>query len=248
MGLATLRRYNTLVGWNAAHVYDKPGRYNITLRLTDETGAVTTLVTPIEVTADSFRSCIYVSATGDDGHTGLAPDQAIRSVARVQKIATDGTEILFHAGDNARRRRRNFFVNAGNVVLGAYGLDPEKSGHDRPRLTFPGSKNGWMIRMQPGKSADVIVQDLSFDSAIVPDNVVCSGIKLGGPNVVVRRCDFLNVNTAISGAGITAFATAPCRTTSPLITGLHANFLWGEGRLRRARKHLWPIPPTNIAS
>ena len=41
--------YNRLVGWNVAHVYDRPGMYNITLKLTNEKGLRSVCVQPIMI-------------------------------------------------------------------------------------------------------------------------------------------------------------------------------------------------------
>src|SRR5213079_2248728 len=35
-------KYNTLVGFNAAHVYDTPGSYTVTLKITNEAGKIDT--------------------------------------------------------------------------------------------------------------------------------------------------------------------------------------------------------------
>src|SRR5439155_25807818 len=62
-------RYNQLSGWNAAHVYDRAGRFTITLTLTEESGATRKFTKTIEISPDT-RKRIYVSTRGNDTNDG----------------------------------------------------------------------------------------------------------------------------------------------------------------------------------
>jgi PKD repeat protein len=62
-------QYNTLVGSNAAHVYDQPGNYMITLRVTEQAGDTASVTRRVTVTANT-RAVAYVSDTGSDVDSG----------------------------------------------------------------------------------------------------------------------------------------------------------------------------------
>ncbi len=90
-------KYNTLPGFNAAHAYDNPGTYTITMTLTNENGKTAVTTTKVTVSA-AARHVIYVSNQGNDSNSGSTPGSAIRTVARANQLVSDNTEILFARG------------------------------------------------------------------------------------------------------------------------------------------------------
>ena len=91
-------RYNTLPGWNAAHVYDRPGQYTITLTVRGQDGKETRRTTWVRVAPDD-RKRVYVSADGNDAADGAAPARPVRSVERAFHLAKDDAWVLFRKGD-----------------------------------------------------------------------------------------------------------------------------------------------------
>ena len=115
-------RYNQLAGWNAAHIFEKPGKYTIRLKLSEESGAQRTFSHNIEIAPD-LRRRIYVSGSGNDSNNGDDPQHPIRSVARVNKLIAHDTTILFHRGE-AFDISQGLLIAQSNVVLSSYGGSP----------------------------------------------------------------------------------------------------------------------------
>src|SRR5262245_59027639 len=57
--------YNRLPGFNAAHVYQKPGRYKVKLHVTNDAGEADAVSRIIRVTP-AHRRAIYVNPWGND--------------------------------------------------------------------------------------------------------------------------------------------------------------------------------------
>ncbi|UCD74048.1 MAG: right-handed parallel beta-helix repeat-containing protein [Phycisphaerales bacterium] len=214
-------RFNTLVGWNAAHIYDHPGRYLITLTVTNERGRSSK--TRVEVTvAPDDRRRVFISAEGDDSNPGTSPDIPLRTFAGAMRRLHHGTTVLFRRGDM-------FDVSASvevgwrNWVLMAYGDDPHP-----PVLRWVGDP-GWaaMIGMDAASCRDAVVDGLRFDSryADTPERDIVDALRPAGTNITVRNCTFGDLTTAINAE----------RDPVGLFTldngadGLRAYFVWGEG-------------------
>ena len=111
-------KYNKLVGWNVAHVYDNPGTYIITLKITDEKGSVLTERKRVIITADK-RKKVYVSASFASGRgNGNSSD----SPTNIKKALKSNTRILLKKGD---RFENIDFAEIKNVVLDSYGDESE---------------------------------------------------------------------------------------------------------------------------
>jgi|GEM_PF-831025 len=153
-GTAT-SRYNEVVGWGGGHVYDAPGTYTVTLRITDETGAVGRATSQVNVLADS-RTRIYVAANGDDANDGRSESTPIRTIARAQALLANNTAFLFRRGDTFDVAEPLFYLlDNDNILFGAYGSGP------RPRLetdaVWSEGSFGSVVNLR--RSTNVIVQD-----------------------------------------------------------------------------------------
>ena len=220
-------RFNELEGWNAGHVYNRPGTYTIRLTLTNENGKTNTLSTTVRVVEDNRRT-IYVDAVaGRDSNNGSSEGSAVRSVARVLELAGSHTRILFKRGQR-HTFDRSLSLPYQDVLVGAYG-----SG-DRPVI--------WRVR-NPGygvssiatydQSNQVTVQDLVFDSPYavtgnVAANIGVDGFYPRGVNMTIRGCEFRNLDDAINANGDPRGLLVQ-DNTAPLATGIRNYFVWSEG-------------------
>ncbi|MCS7033752.1 MAG: PKD domain-containing protein [Phycisphaerae bacterium] len=212
--------YNKLVSWNAAHIYERPGTYTITLKLTNEGGRSHTTTRQITVRPDNRRT-IYVSAAGSDSNNG-SQSSPVRTVARAASMASGGdVRVLFRRGDTFPVTETST-IPGDNVLFGAYGSGA------MPVLTWNGSRLERPILSASGN--DIVISDLTFttrftdtDKTDMPD-----AIKPSGRNITVVRCQFLNVNNAVnSNAGPSGVLVQD--SSAPSEVGLRSYFVWVEG-------------------
>ena len=218
-------QYNTLVGWNAAHLYEKPGTYTITLRLTNEDGRTNTLSTNITVVEDK-RPTIYVDAVaGSDANNGLSERTPVKTANRARELLKSNMRLMFKRGQR-HTINKSITLPFHNVLVGAYG-----SG-DRP-LLWRVDGEGTSTISTFDKSNQVVIQDLEFDSphalrGNIANRVYADGIYARGVNITIRGCEFGNLDDAINANGDPRGMLVQ-NNTAPLATGLRAYFVWSEG-------------------
>ena len=204
--------YNTLRGTNAAHVYDRPGEYTITLTVRDNAGRVDTATQHV-VVAEPGRRVVYVSNDGNDNANGGSPDAPVRSWDRVRTLLDNNTEIRFRAGDTFAVNGQISF-GGSNLVLRSYGNG------DRPVLRWTGSRGQGRFLELGSRSRDVTVRDLTFDSRFSADtdqDGVPTGIRPAGTNFTALNNQVLNIsyfiNSELKPTGVLAQQNvAPSRT------------------------------------
>ncbi len=218
-------KYNQLRGFNAAHIYDRPGKYTIRLTLTDETGVAQSAAASVVIVPD-FRRRIYVSPEGLDANTGLSPDAPLRTPARAFKIAKNGTDILLAAGAKFDMTT-SLSIDASDVLIDRYGDGPDPILN---RLTG----NGTSAISIDGRCDGITIQHLTFDSPYAADpsgeapKIGVVGIFVHGKNIAVRDCTFLNVDDAVNANGNPrGLLVQNCR--DPLPAGLRGYLIWGQG-------------------
>lgn len=218
--------YNTLTGFNAAHIYDKAGSYTITLTVTNEGGKSNVATFKVNVAAEN-RKEIYVDANGSDSNSGLDANNAVRSVDKAISLLgnSSNVSILFRRGQTFELDK-SIIVNGKNVMIGAYGNG------DRPVLQRVLGTGLSAIRTNP-QAFGVIVQDITFDSPYVAKNGVAdktgvSAIYAGGTNITVRGCQFLNVDDAVNGDSKPTGLLVQ-DNIAPSATGLRGYFVWMDG-------------------
>lgn len=207
-------RRNRLPGWNAAHVYDKPGQYTITLTVTAPDGAATRRTTWVRVAPDDRRR-VFVSAAGNDGATGAGPTQAVKTAAKAFQLASADAVVLFRRGD-IFDIASTIPLNGHNLRVGGYdgsadpqariarvGPVPEQGPPPVLRkVDGPPRQDGMFF---VGKGArDVLFEGIDFDSQwgldseYGPKKVPARAFTVGGINFAVRDCVFRNLTDAVN--------------------------------------------------
>lgn len=221
-------RYDQLSGFNAAHVYDSPGTYTVTLHLTNETGKQAISSVQVTVLPDA-RPTIYVDAQGDDANDGLNPWQPVRSADRAMQLLGDDTRLMFHRGDSFAVTH-GLTISNSNVLIGSYGDSAAPA-----KLVYAGGVVSGTAILSLSGARDVTIQDLSLDSAGSTYTTAANGIYLGGTNLTVRRVQFLNLSDALN-LNRDPVGVLVQDNTAPLADvwrnggqGVHNYFAWVQG-------------------
>jgi hypothetical protein len=219
-------KYNSYEGFNAAHIYDTPGTYTLTLTVTDKTGKVGIATTQVNVAPDT-RPAIYISNSGNDSNNGLTPATAVKTFDRATALLTDGTKLLLHRGETYDFTD-SLYIQHSNTIVSDYGDAAQPAPVVRRAATAPSLI--WLI----GTSAatqNVTIQDLTFDS-VTPDNWNKDGAATAyepmGKNAAIRNCVVANVNQFVN-AESQPDGVLIQDDSSPSPTGLRAYFCWAQG-------------------
>jgi hypothetical protein len=215
-------KYNTLTGWNAAHVYDRSGTYTIRLTITNDGHKVGVGSMTVNVTSAN-RRLIYVSGAGSDSGDGSS-SRPYRTFGKAASVVSDNEEILFRDGDTFTTGSSMSLTGRHNVVVGAYG-----SGN-KPVIRYTGGLTvGSTIFLTGSGSDNITIKDLTLDSIYSSTSSysgVPMGIGIGGTNTTVRNVQFQNlsdgVNTNRQPKGVLVQDS-----TAPI--GLRGYFAWVQG-------------------
>ncbi|MEA2709748.1 MAG: hypothetical protein QOF78_2349 [Phycisphaerales bacterium] len=214
-------KHNTLTGFNAAHMYDKAGTYTITLKVTNSAGKVGSVSTKVTIT-DATRRYVYVSPTGNDANTGRTTNAAVKTFARAAQLVSDNTEVLFARG-GTYTTTSSMSLGHSNVVVSAYGTGA------KPVLKWTGAKNYNTI-FATHNGEDVTIRGVAFDSAFttLQEEGYNDAVRVGGKNIAVRDCSFLNVGYAINNNGVPEGVLVQ-DNDCPNVRGLRTYFAWVQG-------------------
>ncbi|MFT3785188.1 MAG: PKD domain-containing protein [Tepidisphaeraceae bacterium] len=219
-------RFNTLPGFNAAHVYETPGTYTVTLTVTDSAGRTSVLKKSVNVVAATGLRTIYVGGDqASDDNDGTAGERAVKSLAAAMSLVSDDTVILLAKGQTYDISS-TLVISQDRVTLSTWG-----SG-DRPTLRWTGPKTGASMLTIAKSAQFVTVRGLQFDTANATSTTDKAGlpdaIQASGSDLVLRENVFRNVMSAINANG------QPTRllvmdNDAPSETGIRAYFLWSQG-------------------
>jgi PKD repeat protein len=192
-------RFNTLVGWNAAHVYDKPGTYTVTLTVTDSAGKTATAKGTVKIAADT-RQKIYVDAqTGSDTNNGSSPTKAVASLAAASKLLNDNTELLLRRGQTFNVTD-TIGLSFANLLIDAYGSGAAP-------IVNKVLGGGQSIFNVFGAADGILVQNIAFQtqwgltSKYGDQKLGARAFLVAGTNFAVRNCSFDNLDDGVNTAG-----------------------------------------------
>ena len=220
-------KWNNLPGWNAAHVYDRPGQYHVTLTVRGPDGRETKRTTFVRIAPDD-RKRVYASADGNDGLDGGTPARAVRSVERAFHLAKDDAWVLFRKGDvfdvsmpvhlyGRGLRVGNYSRNAGSDDWSkGVPLKLPPGATPPPRTAAPPAeplpvlrkvqapaKNENIFLVQQ-KATDTLFEGIEFDSIwdlkseFGAKKVPARAFTVGGTNFTVRWCSFRNLTDGVN--------------------------------------------------
>ena len=185
-------QFDQLPGFNAAHVYDVPGLYTITLTITNQAGQTGVAQQMIRVTPPAVvPQAIYV----DNTLSGVRPDPGggidVPSLAAALPFLSNNTQLLFHRGETFSVTQ-TINVTFSNVTIGAYGTG------SAPELQLPSTSSQFLpIVTTSAASNNTVVRDLTLDAA--GSSKIGVGVQPDGTNIVIRNCNFQNLDDAING-------------------------------------------------
>ena len=156
--------HRSTIGFVSAHVYDKPGTYQVAVRVRDVAGHAGSSVVPITVSAMT-GSAIYVSSSkGNDSNAGTI-DKPLATLSAGLKHAAPQVSVLLKRGDTFNLGTNGFgFSVSGPFLLGAY-TDPASPATNAPVLnsTVPSAGFGGVLDVE--KVSDIRLTDLHVVAA-----------------------------------------------------------------------------------
>jgi len=183
--------YNTLPGFNAAHVYDNPGTYYINLSVTDESGS-SAPATPLQITVNAKpTTTIHVAPNGTGtGNSANSPT----NLADAQSRLTSNMVLLFAGGDY--QITSGFGIGAVHDVT----LDAEPN-TGTPIFDFQTSTAqsfSGIISLNSASANHVMIQNLklSYDEGTANTTRKCYGVYVRGKDITVRNCQFSDLDRA----------------------------------------------------
>ncbi len=216
--------YNTLTGFNAAHLYKQAGTYTITLTVTNNLGQVSQATTTVNVSPDA-RPVIYVSNSGNDANNGASANDAVATVARAEQLVTSDSIVLFQAGGTYDMTQTFSLGDLHDVTVSSYGQGA------KPTLLWTGARNGSALIASLSGASNIVISGLTLDSIYDHDllqNGIPFGIVPGGTNISVVGNTFLNLDYAIN-ANVSPEGLLVQDNTAPSTTGLRGYFVWVQG-------------------
>jgi hypothetical protein len=182
--------YNKLPGFTAGHVYEKPGTYKLTLRITDPTGESDTASRIIKVVS-AKRRAIYVNPWGNDRNNGGTPDTAVATVARAQQLLSDSTALYFRSGMTFKMKHA-LSLPFKNVIVGAYGKGKT------PRIRLDNPSRFAPMFLFSNSSRQITIENLYL---YAKGSAHGEGIRPDGTNITIKGIDFENLDSAIMASG-----------------------------------------------
>jgi hypothetical protein len=180
---------NTATGFTAAHVYETPGTYVVTLTVTQINGTVTTYTQTI--IANAFSGATYYIATnGSDSNNGTSTATPFATVAKGLSMAGANRQILFRRGDTWTGVAPQTISAAGPGIIGSYGtgekpiwVSTASNNSNNPTMALTLAGSDW-------RAMDIEIRGTAW-----------TALQVGGDYSTYIRC-FVNGGSGIfAGAG-----------------------------------------------
>lgn len=192
-------------GFNAAHIYETPGKYTAQLTVIDASGATSTASIEVEVLERTGKTYYVDAVTGDDANNGMSMQTAWKTATKAfSGMNTSqygpGDRILF-------KRGQTFDFEAGVCVpghgkakygyyFGAYGNGP------MPVIKHVGTSTQPMVKIQGVDMGFWGVMDLEFDMTSEEGAVSdFFNATVRAFNLYFLRCYFHDFNQAVTVNG-----------------------------------------------
>ncbi|MGE0617024.1 MAG: choice-of-anchor D domain-containing protein, partial [Bacteriovoracia bacterium] len=126
--------FNRISSYGGAHVYEAPGTYTVSVRITNEAGGWVQRTATVNVSANT-RARIYVANNGSNANSGASPSDPRATISSVPS----NTEVFFRRGDTFG----GFTMNGStNARASAYGTGA------RPRITGQVTADGTSLMLE----------------------------------------------------------------------------------------------------
>lgn len=211
-------QFNILVGWSAAHTYNQPGTYTITLRVMNQDRQQATVTKQVTV-GSLTRSTIYVSPAGNDANAGTSASAPIQTFGRAAQLLANDRQILFQRG-GTYNTSSGMYISHQNLIIGAYGAG------EPPVINYTSGTNYAKIIDFDSDAMDIIIENIRFDSNFAPNNMIVRALQPHGTNITVRNCFFNKISYAMNcgGGGVNGLLAQ-----GNWADAIGAYFVWGEG-------------------
>ncbi len=198
---------NKAFGWNAAHVYENAGTYNVTLRVIDDTGGEHEYTQTITVSEEPTGgwTTYYFAAHGNDTTGDGSQSKPYETWDKAVSFVGENVRLLFKRGDTFAFDSDSSITVTGPCQFGAYG-----SG-SRPRF-IPTTDAGLIGTGR--ESNDVRFVDLDVQGGYPTRISQRTAFHGSGTNALYLRCTANSMNSAFGMTGEPYKIIADCTASN----------------------------------
>lgn len=181
--------YNVLPGYNAAHVYNAAGTYQVTLTATlaDAPSSPLTAMLSVQVSADT-RQQVCVSPDGSGPLAdGSSPANALAFATLLQEGLSNNTDYLFEDGQTYDCNQWIWVVGLSNVTLSTFSPGPGQTA--APVFNGYGEGGSYLFQAAGAAFGNLTIDGIHFDNIAPPVSPTAPPPLAPAPYVVMRTSD-----------------------------------------------------------